>query len=328
MHYIWSWDHCFNAMACSYHMPENAWNNFVILFDHQDSTGRIPDLLGYSRVSTEYVKPPIHGWAFQKMLGKMKFTNSQLKKVYTYLTNWTNFWLLHRNSNKNGIPEYKQGNDSGWDNGTEFDKNGKSSQWGDWESSNLSAYLIIQMDLLHKLAKKLGYNEEAIQWKQKSDHLLSLMISKQWDGEKFVTLNIENDSINNKSQSLMSFLPIILGNKLPLEIRSKLIDNLKNGGYLTKWGLATESINSPLYEADGYWRGPIWAPSTMIIIDGLNKCGEHKLAKEIAKKFCELCAKSGFAENFNAKTGAGLRDLAYTWTASVFLILGHEYLKK
>jgi glycogen debranching enzyme len=327
MHYIWSWDHCFNAMACSYHLPEMAWNNFVILFDYQDSTGRIPDLAGYSRISSEYLKPPVHGWAFQKMMERMKFTDSQLKKVYTYLTNWTNFWLIHRDSNKNGIPEYRHGNDSGWDNGTEFDINGKSGKWAHWESANLSAYLIIQMDLLHELAQKLGYNEEAIQWKQKSDNLLSLMISKLWNGNKFVTINIENDSINNKSRSLMAFLPIILGNKLPVEIRSKLIYSLKNDGYLTKWGLATENINSPLYEDDGYWRGPIWAPSTMIIVDGLNKCGEHELAKEIARRFCDLCAKSSFAENFNAKTGEGLRDLAYTWTASCFLILGNYLLE-
>jgi hypothetical protein len=34
---------------------------------------------------------------------------------------------------------------------------------------------------------------------------------------------------------------------------------------------------------------------------------------------------SGMAENFDALTGAGLRDRAFTWTSSVFLILGHEY---
>ena len=102
--------------------------------------------------------------------------------------------------------------------------------------------------------------------------------------------------------------------------------NLTEGGYLTRWGLATESINSPLYRDDGYWLGPIWAPTTLIIADGFKKAGQEELAKEIARKFCDLCVKSGFAENFNAKTGEPLRDSAYTWTASVFLILAHEYL--
>ena len=37
-------------------------------------------------------------------------------------------------------------------------------------------------------------------------------------------------------------------------------------------------------------------------------------------------SSSGFAENFDAVTGEGLRDRSYTWTASVFLIMCHEFL--
>jgi putative isomerase len=117
-----------------------------------------------------------------------------------------------------------------------------------------------------------------------------------------------------------------LGEKLPVEIRDTMVANLKNGGFITQWGLASESTNSPLYGIDSYWRGPIWAPSTMIVVDGLKACGEHDLAKDIARRFCDLCEAHGFAENFDAKTGQGHRDLGYTWTASVFLVLGHEYL--
>lgn len=64
-----------------------------------------------------------------------------------------------------------------------------------------------------------------------------------------------------------------------------------------------------------------------VVIDGLKQCGEVELAKEIAKRFCDTCMKSGFAENFDALTGEALRDVSYTWTSSVFLVLAHEYLK-
>ena len=40
----------------------------------------------------------------------------------------------------------------------------------------------------------------------------------------------------------------------------------------------------------------------------------------------DMTAASGFAENFDALTGKGLRDLAYTWTASVALVLARDYL--
>ena len=41
-------------------------------------------------------------------------------------------------------------------------------------------------------------------------------------------------------------------------------------------------------------------------------------------RFRRLCERSGFAENFDAVTGSGLRDRAYSWTASVYLILAGE----
>ena len=325
MHYIWSWDHCFNAMACSYSLPEMAWDNYFTIFDAQDAEGRLPDVLGYARLDRSVLKAPIHGWTLNKMQKELELTDSQLKDAYVSLKRWTNYWLKHRDANKNGIPEYIQANDC-WDNGTEFNINGNPNYIANRESATLSAYLITQMDQLHDLALRSGNKDEAIQWKKKSDHLLTHLTEKLWDGNRFLTINIEDDSINAKSQSLMRFLPVILGDKLPSEIISKMKKDLKEGGYLTQWGLATESIKSPLYVDNGYWRGPIWAPTTMIIVDGLKNSGEQELAKEIAQKFCDLCVKSGFAENFDAKTGEGLRDLAYTWTASVFLILGHEYL--
>ncbi|HOW00152.1 MAG TPA: glycogen debranching protein, partial [Rhodoglobus sp.] len=75
---------------------------------------------------------------------------------------------------------------------------------------------------------------------------------------------------------------------------------------------------------DGYWRGPIWAPSTVLIESGLRASGFVELADTVSERFRVLCEKSGFAENFDAVTGAGLRDRAYSWTASSYLLLAGE----
>ena len=123
-------------------------------------------------------------------------------------------------------------------------------------------------------------------------------------------------------------LPLILGNRLPEDIRRKGIATLKSNKFMTSNGFATESPASSLYEDDGCWRGPIWAPSTFIIIDGLTECGEKEFATVMVERFCDMMSKSGCAENFDALTGEGLRDLAYTWTASVMFVLAHEYLMK
>ena len=116
-------------------------------------------------------------------------------------------------------------------------------------------------------------------------------------------------------------MPLLLGSRLPRPMTDKLLARLSEGGFITEWGPATESPQSPLYEDDGYWRGPIWAPTTLLLWDGLIRQGEAALAREIAEKFCSLAAKNGMAENFDARSGRGLRDRAFAWTSAVYILL-------
>ena len=47
-------------------------------------------------------------------------------------------------------------------------------------------------------------------------------------------------------------------------------------------------------------------------------------AADLRRRFCTLVAARGLAENYDALTGAPLRDCAFTWTASAFLLLAAE----
>ena len=321
MRAAWSWDHCLNALA-SVSDPKLAYDQFMLPFDFLDTQGAVPDIMIDHNVTWGFVKQPIHGWALQKLQSKgLKLSKAQQQQCYAALEKWTQFWFLYMDDDKNGFPQYNHGNDSGCDNSTYFD-NGYSV-----ESADLCAFLALQMECLSDLAKKLGKNKESLAWKSKSDKLITDMISYFWDGKRFVSKRTIDKSHPNESQSLMRFMPLVLGNRLPEAIRTVVLADLKSeNGNITFFGLASESPTSLLYEADGYWRGPIWAPTTYLLVDGLRQMGENGLAKSIAIKFCDLCAKSGFAENFNALTGAPLRDSGYTWTASVFLLLATEYL--
>lgn len=118
-------------------------------------------------------------------------------------------------------------------------------------------------------------------------------------------------------------MPIALGEYLPAEISGVLADRIE--AHLTPYGLATEVPSSPHYLADGYWRGPIWAPATVLVEDGLRRSGHLRLADEIGARFRALCETHGFAENFDALTGTGLRDRAYTWTAASYLLLAEAH---
>ena len=313
---VWSWDHCFNALSLVYHAPELAWDQLMVMFDFQDQEGALPDSINDAQIVWSFCKPPIHGWTLLRMLERTnKISLAHLDEIYGPLKRWTDWWLRTRDYDGDGIPQYHHGNDSGWDNCTAFEAGLPL------ESPDLSAFLVIQMEALSEVASRLNNEAEALTWKHKSQDLLQKMLDHFWRGDHFIVTQsgVHHDFT---SDSLFYYLPILLGKRLPQNVQRSLVDGLKRSGLVTDYGLATENPRSPLYEADGYWRGPIWAPSTMLIVDGLTSLGETGLAQEISRKFCDMAAGSGMAENFDALTGQGLRDRAYTWTSSVFLTLG------
>ncbi|BFH60682.1 amylo-alpha-1,6-glucosidase [Paenibacillus azoreducens] len=317
---IWSWDHCFNAMALVRHDPKLAWDQFMIFFDRQDESGLIPDFVNDKYELWNCNKPPIHGWTLAWMMQRTDYIReTQLREVYGPLSKWTRWWFRYRDGDGDGIPQYNHGNDSGWDNSTAFN-NGIPI-----ESPDLAAFLIIQSELLAEIAGLLGFAEESSAWRRLAEDTLTKMIAHFWRDGKFISCRSGTHEPSD-GDSLLLFMPILLGKRLPDEIRAALLAGLRDENrFLTANGWATESVSSPYYTSDGYWRGPIWAPSTMLLVEGAAAAGDLELAREVSRRFCSMLNRSGMAENFDALTGEGLRDRAFTWTSSVFLILGHEY---
>jgi glycogen debranching enzyme len=153
------------------------------------------------------------------------------------------------------------------------------------------------------------------------------MLQRFWQNGEFVAIHVTDGRII-RSQSLLLDMPVILGTRLPASVQAKLTADLRRRASETPFGLASEPESSPLYESDGYWRGPIWAPSTMIITAALDEMGDHTLSDALKERFCIMAQKSGMAENFDAQTGDALRDPAYTWTSSVFLVFAHELTER
>ena len=317
---VWSWDHCFNALALS-NLPELALDQFLLPFDHQDDTGALPDSVTHSRVLRNYVKPPIHGWALTWLRQRLPhgIDRPRLETLYDGLARWSAFWLEHRIGAGRRLPAYHHGNDSGWDNSTVFDADRVV------EAADLSAFLALQLDTLAALADELGRPDDAERWRRRADALVQDLVSELWDGERFVAA-APLSGRRSPSRSLLTTLPIVAARRLPPDVVHELAEQI--GALLTEHGPSTEPIDSPHYEADGYWRGPIWAPSTLLVEDGLRRAGFVDLADEVSVRFRRLCERSGFAENFDARTGEGLRDRAYTWTAAAYLVLAGDHLAR
>lgn len=324
---LWSWDHCFNALAIARckdreFAKQKAFDQFAAPFWLQTEKGVLPDMWNPDNITRwGTTKPPVHGWCFSRLMDYFDFDDTELKTVYGWLEKWTSWWLNCSDTDNDGIPDYPQGCDSGWDNSTLFDLGFYC------ETPDLPAYLIMQMNTLARISRKLNDEATAISWDKKAKEMLDRFIAHSYNGERFIPkLSISHKCQENPT-SLLSLMPIVLGDLLPKDIFDKLVVILKRD-FITDNGLATEMPTSLEYNPDGYWRGPIWAPSTYLIVDGLRRGGYPQLAKEIAEKYCNMsCNKAkGNYENFDALSGIGRRAPGYTWSASVYMILRGEYL--
>lgn len=320
---VWSWDHCFNALALSSVDMDAALDQFFLPFEQQASNGALPDYVNPGlEVVWAVTKPPIHGWCFSKFLKTGVLSQAVLQKAYRHLSKWTRWWMDYNDTDGDGIPDYSAGCDSGWDNSTVFDMGYYV------ESPDLCAFLVLQKICLADIASQLGMVRAAKTWRRKAFKLLKRMDQHCWSENGYVAKVSRSHQFDSAPTSLITIIPLVLGQLADSSKRELMIDRLKKM-FLTDYGLATECYHGPYYKADNYWRGAIWAPSTYLIVDGLLNAGEAELAVEIARKFCDMIAftAGGDFENFNALTGEGLRASGYTWTSSVNLLLQQVILK-
>jgi hypothetical protein len=315
---IWSWDNCFNALALAHHAPDLAWDQLMVLADLQHPSGVLPDLANDRYISWSFCKPPVYGWALRRLAEAPGFlTPARLEEIYPRLCRSTEWWFERRDDNGDGIPQYNHGNESGWDNSTVF------RGLPPVDAPDLCTYLVLQMEFLATAAAQLGRQTESRAWRERGEGLLDALLRTFWRGDRFVArASVTGEEID--CDSLLLFIPLLLGKRLPPEVRAALTARLRDGAFLTPYGVASEATSSPFYVPDGYWRGPLWGAPTVMLVEGLAAVGEHALAEEVRRRFCRLVAERGMAENYDALTGAPLRDRAFTWTASAFLLLAGQ----
>ncbi|MFD1276337.1 hypothetical protein ACFQ51_45410 [Streptomyces kaempferi] len=277
----------------------------------------MPDSVTHSEVLYNFVKPPIHGWAFGHLRRRLPtpLGRAQLTEVYERLERWTGFWLTVRRAPGAELPYYQHGNDSGWDNATTFDP-GRVVVTAD-----LSAFLVLQLHELGALARELDRPNEASRWAGVAEEIQAALLDQLWTGEVRRALgryreDLEQCQSPRPDAHRAGRAPARRGHQCAGRPHQGPPDPVRPGH---------RAAHLPHYWADGYWRGPIWAPATVLIEDGLRRAGHLRLADDISARFRTLCETHGFAENFDALTGTGLRDRAYTWTASSYLLLARDH---
>ena len=94
--------------------------------------------------------------------------------------------------------------------------------------------------------------------------------------------------------------------------------------------LPVTSKDNDMFEADKYWRGPVWLDQAMYGIEGMKNYGYDAEAKELVEKMFQnaegFLGDGPIRENYNPLTGEGLHTKNFSWSAACFYLMYENVL--
>jgi len=117
--------------------------------------------------------------------------------------------------------------------------------------------------------------------------------------------------------TIATFLPLWSGT-LPTARAAQLVERLRQPTqFWPSFPVPSVPLDSPQFEAAGYWKGPAWVNTNWIIVEGLRAHGELELAETLRRRTVDLVDAGGCFEYFSALTGEGHGAADFSWTAAL-----------
>jgi neutral trehalase len=121
--------------------------------------------------------------------------------------------------------------------------------------------------------------------------------------------------------TIATFLPLFAGTASPAraeKLRELIVDGQ---GYNVPFPLPSVPTSSYNFDANRYWRGPVWINMNWFVVIGLERYGFMEEAEWLRIHTLGLLQQSGFREYYNPMTGEGLGATQFSWTAALALDL-------
>jgi len=173
---------------------------------------------------------------------------------------------------------------------------------------------------LQEIAKAAGYElpKELLDNMHKSEQALEAL----WD--EYAGAYWSRDFVTHrliKVPSIATLMPLYAG-CVTKERAAKLVKLLENDHtFGPSYPVPSVPLDSPDFDPQRYWQGPVWMNTNWLIMDGLRRYGYADHAAALRETSLEMVEKSGFAEYFDPNTGEPLGADNFSWTAALTIDL-------
>ena len=343
-HGFWAWDSWKHAVALTRFEPDLAKEQMLTMFSYQNKEGMVADCIFRDTLIEKHnwrdTKPPLATWAVNEIFEKTKDTNF-VSEMFPKLMKYHNWWYSHRDHDGNKLCEYGSTDgtrvaaawESGMDNAVRFDKasmvKNKHGAWSlNQESVDLNAYLVVEKELLAKLAKITNNDSYVEEFQREAKEIAAIINAEFYDNNEqyyFDRALTSHQKINVIGPE--GWLPLWAGIATPLHaesVKNKIFDESL---FNSKVPFPTLNISHKDFDPeDGYWRGPVWLDQAYFAVIGLEKYGFTKEANDLKLKLVKnaeglLDKGHPIRENYHPISGKGLNANHFSWSAAHLLLL-------
>ncbi len=157
---------------------------------------------------------------------------------------------------------------------------------------DISAEMVLFSRQLAQMAELLGKPQDATALRREADQVAATINAKMWNPQRGFYFDLSVDGKQSSVKTVGAYWTLLAGvasEAQALALATELRNPATFGRHHRVPTLAADEKGfNPM---GGYWRGSVWAPTTTMVIRGLQKYGQQALATEIAMEHLRVVSE-------------------------------------
>ncbi len=155
-----------------------------------------------------------------------------------------------------------------------------------------SAEMVMFADQLAQIADLLGKKDEAAGYRSEARSLAQTINQKMWDPQRRFYFDLRVDGQRSRVKTVAAFWTLLAGVATPEQAHALAAELQNPKTFGRKHRVPTLSADEPGFNPNGgYWRGSVWAPTTTMVIRGLQRYRKDELAHAIADEHLRVISE-------------------------------------
>jgi hypothetical protein len=222
------------------------------------------------------VNPPLFGWA-ELASYRMTGDKERLGLVLPVLAKYAEWLEAGRRSQgtKHGL-FWNTGLGSGMDNTPR-----RGSGWTD-----MSCQMVMLYEAMAEMCEAAGKAEAGAKHSARAKEIAEAINRWMWDEQDGLYYDVDDDGKQIKHKTAACFWPLTAGVASAAQAE-RLVVNLKDmQTFWTPMVFPTLAADHESFDPEGgYWKGGVWAPTNVAIIEGLRRYGYHEFAAHATVRY-------------------------------------------